>query len=128
MNIPVFIVACIMLLVVLAHVIGGTKETAAIEPQEDGSKLVTHWVQAMCAFQMLSVDLALMAALLFAVAIWDLGAAEIWIIKISSGVFFLWGVVWVVQLLWLSRPSVTLFKLPHWAVWFLCSGLLLLGL
>ena len=71
MNIPVLIVACITFLAFVAHVLGGTKETAAIEPDRAQPTLTKHWVQAMCAFQMLSVDLLVVAGALFAIALKD---------------------------------------------------------
>lgn len=126
MNIPVLIVAVIMALVVVAHVFGGTRETASIEPEGE-DKLILAWVQAMCAFQMLSVDLLAVALLLFAIVFWDLGTAEALILKLLSLLFLLWGVVWVGQVLWLKRPAAKLLKLPHWSVWLVCSGLLYFG-
>ena len=126
MNIPVLIVAIITLIAFVAHVIGGTRETAAIAPKED-DKLVVSWVQAMCAFQMLAVDLLALALLLFAIVFWDLGPGESLILQLASVLYFLWGVVWVVQVLWLKRPSATLLRLPHWIIWLLCSGLLYFG-
>ncbi len=127
MNIPVFIVACITLLAVIAHVLGGTKETAAIAPDQENDRLTAHWVQAMCAFQMLSVDLLAVALLLFAVAFVDLGPIEDQVLTALSVLFFLWGAVWVVQVLWLKKAAATLLRLPHWSVWFICSGLLYFG-
>ena len=62
MNIPVLIVACITGLAVIAHILGGTHETARLAPEPSEGKLSAHWVQAMCAFQMLSVDLAVVTA------------------------------------------------------------------
>lgn len=126
MNVPVLIVAIITLIAFIAHVFGGTRETAAIVPKED-EKLVVSWVQAMCAFQMLAVDLLALALLLFAIVFWDLGPGESLILQLASALYFLWGVVWVVQVLWLRTPSATLLRLPHWIVWLLCSGLLFFG-
>ncbi len=128
MNIPVLIIACFMVLVVLAHVLGGTRETAKIEPQDTAPNLTQHWVQAMCAFQMLSVDLLVVTVLLFAVALWDLGSAEPYVLMSLIGVFCLWGLVWIIQMRWLNRPGTGLLRLPHWIVWFVCAGILSLGL
>ena len=126
MNIPVLIVACITSLAFVAHVFGGTRETASIAPKED-QKLMVSWVQAMCAFQMLAVDLLALSLLLFAIVYWDLGSGETLILQLASALFFLWAVVWVIQVLWAKRPSVTLLRLPHWVIWFVCSGLLYFG-
>lgn len=127
MNIPILIVACITLLAFLAHLFGGTRETAAIAPDGNDEKLTAHWVQAMCAFQMLSVDLLAVAALLFVIALGDLGAFEPTITLILALLYAAWGIVWIIQVKWLKRPSVGLMRLPHWMVWFFCAGLLFLG-
>lgn len=127
MNIPALIVAGIMSLVVLAHVFGGTRETARIAPDAADSNLTRHWVQAMCAFQMLSVDLLAVTLLLFWVAIWDLGAAEDIVLKCLIALYCLWAAVWIIQLKWLGRADAGLLKLPHWTVWIICAGILTLG-
>ena len=62
LNFWVLSVACITLVAFLAHVLIGTRETATIVPPSSDDKLTTSWVQAMCAFQMLSVDLLAVAA------------------------------------------------------------------
>ena len=127
MNIPVLIVACITAFALVAHVLVGTRETAAIAPSGDNNKLTQHWVQAMCAFQMLSIDLLLVTAVLLAVAILDLGAIERSIVLILGALYLLWGVVWLAQMLWLKSRGVSLFRLPQWLVWFACAGLLFVG-
>lgn len=127
MNIPVLIVASITLLAVIAHVIGGTRETASLAPAEEDAKRIPHWVQAMCAFQMLTVDLLAVSLALFAIALWDLGPHEPSFI-IGFGLLYLaWAVAWVIQLRWLNRTSASLLRLPHWIVWLVCAALLLIG-
>jgi len=124
MDIPVLIVASVCLLAVIAHVFGGTRETAAIRPSSDDAKLTVHWVQAMCAFQMLAVDLLLVCLLLFAIAVYDLGPHESTLLLLLSILFLLWGLVWVIQVAWLKRDARYLLRLPHWLVWFVCAGIL----
>ena len=128
MNIPVLIVASIMAIAVVAHVFGGTRETARIAPDPSAPNLTRHWVQAMGAFQMLSVDLLAVSLLLFGVALWDLGPAEDLIIKGLIVLFCLWGIVWFVQVRWLKRTGAGILQLPHWVIWFFCAGLLFFGL
>lgn len=127
MNIPVLIVACITALALGAHVFVGTRETVAIAPPEGDRKRTGHWVQAMCAFQMLSVDLLLVTVALFAVAIMDFGALERSIILLFGLLYVLWGAAWVVQMQWLKAHGIRLFRLPQWLVWFACAGLLFVG-
>lgn len=127
MSISVLSVACITVIALVAHVFAGTRETAAIAPSSQGEKLTANWVQAMCAFQMLSVDLLVVSVALFTVVFFDLGPMERPVVLLLSLLFFLWGLVWVIQLRWLKRPSASLLRLPHWMIWFLCSGLLYYG-
>ncbi len=127
MNIWIFSVACITLVAFVAHVFVGTRETAAIVPASTDDKLTSNWVQAMCAFQMLSVDLLVVAAVLFAIVFFDFGPVERPVVLLLSLLFFLWGLVWVVQMKWLNRPAATLLRLPHWIIWFFCAALLYQG-
>lgn len=127
MNIWILSVACITVVACVAHVLVGTKETATIAPTSPDKKLTPNWVQAMCAFQMLSVDLLVVAIALFAIVFFDLGPVERPLVLLFSLLFFLWGLVWVIQLHWLKRPEASLLRLPHWIIWFLCSGLLYQG-
>lgn len=124
MNIPVLIVACISLLALIAHTFIGTKESASISPDENNEKLTQHWKQSMCAFQMLSVDLLLVTITLFIISLTDIISFEHELILFLSFVFFLWGVVWLAQLLWLKSKAKTYFVLFQWGFWFVCSGLL----
>lgn len=128
MEIPELIVACVCLVAVIAHVVGGTRETAALRPAESDARLTAHWVQAMCAFQMLAVDLLMVSLVLFAIAFYDLGANESTYVLLLSILFFLWGLVWVIQVVWLKKEARYLFRLPHWLVWFICSGILYWGI
>ncbi len=127
MNIWVFCVACIALAAFAAHLLVGTRETANLATAADDKTRTINWVQAMCAFQMLSVDLLVVATALFGIALFDFGPIERPIVLLLSLLFFAWGLVWIVQLRWLNRPAASLFRLPHWIIWFLCSGLLFLG-
>lgn len=127
MNAFVLVVACISSIATVAHIFGGIKETAAIAPLPGNKKLKTHWMQAMCAFQMLSVDLIIVSVALFVVAFADLEPHEGKYVLTLSFLFFLWGTVWVVQLIWLKARPSTHFRLPQGLLWFLCSGLLYIG-
>lgn len=127
MNFLVLSVACITLIAFVAHLLVGTRETASIKPASGEEHLVVNWVQAMCAFQMLSVDLLVVAIALFAIGFFDFGPVERPILRLFSLLFFLWALVWIVQLRWLNKPAANLLRLPHWIIWFLCSGLLFFG-
>lgn len=87
MNILVLIVAILLAFAVVAHVISGTRQTADIAPEK--GQLTASWVQAMCAFQMLVIDLLTVALLLGAVLIWDMGPEEQVILRLLSLLFLL---------------------------------------
>lgn len=127
MNTPVLIVAGIMTLTVVAHVIGGTRETATLEPKGGAGKAMANFVQTMCAFQMLTVDLVVVTGLLFAVALWDVLPNERMIVLGLAGYFAVQGVMWLGNVIWLRREGATVLTLPHWMVWFACAGLLIWG-
>ncbi len=127
MNIPVLIVACVTLLAVVAHVIGGTRETATLAPPAEDTKRTPHWVQAMCAFQMLAIDMLAVSLALFAIALWDMGPHEPKFIFGFGLLYLAWAAVWVIQLRWLNRTAAPLLRLPHWIVWLVCAALLLIG-
>ncbi len=134
MNIPVLIVACLSLLALTAHTIGGTKESAELRPSKgiEGDKtlegkLIYYWKQSMCGFQMLTIDLLLVTVTLFVIALTELIPFEYELTLFLSVVFFLWGLVWLIQLLWLKSKIKTYLVLGQWILWFICSGLLYWG-
>ena len=127
MNIPILIVAIFSLLAVIAHIFGGTKETASISPNESDIKLTRSWKQAMCAFQMLAVDLIAVTITMFIISLTDLISFEYELTLFLSLLYFLWGVIWLVQLAWLKSSAKTFIYLPQWIFWFAGSGLLYIG-
>jgi hypothetical protein len=127
MNIPVLIAACISLLALIAHTFFGTKETATLSPTNEDQRLIYHWKQSMCAFQMLTIDLLLVTTTLFIISVTDIISFEYELTLFFSLLFFLWGVVWLIQLLWLKTKAKTYLILAQWIFWFICSGLLFWG-
>jgi hypothetical protein len=127
MNIPILIAALIMTVAVIGHVAVGTKETATLEPVGKTDKQMAHWVQAMCAFQMLTPDLIIVTVLLYLLALTQLIPEPQLFALGFAGYFALQGVMWLGQILWLRRSGVTALSLPHWMVWLLCSVLMVLG-
>jgi len=127
MNVQILIVACVSLLAVIAHIFGGTLETASISPDKKDEKLTRNWKQSMCAFQMLAIDLLLVTVVLFVISLTDLISFEYELTLFFSLLFFLWGVVWLIQLFWLTSKAKTYLLLPQWFFWFVCSGLLYWG-
>jgi hypothetical protein len=127
MNIPVLIVASFSLLAVIAHIFGGTKETASISPNESDIKLTRSWKQAMCAFQMLAIDLIAVTIAMFTISLTEVIPFEYELTLFLSLLYFLWGVVWLIQLVWLKSNAKTFMYLPQWIFWFVGSGLLYIG-
>lgn len=136
MNYPIAIVCVLMLVCFAAHMTGGIMQSLSIEPskvaQNSGADLSINaldrnWVQVMCAFQLVSVDLLALAGVLYLLAFTELKAPRQAIGFALAGLFFLWGIVWLVQLCALKRKLKEYLLLGHWSVWFLCSGLVYWG-
>jgi len=127
MNILVLIVAIFSFLAVIAHVFGGTKETASVMPDKNNPQLTRSWKQSMCAFQMLAIDLVVVTVILLTIAVTDVIPFEKELILFLSVLYLLWGIVWLAQLFWLKSNVKTFMILPQWVFWFVCSGLLLWG-
>jgi hypothetical protein len=85
----------------------GTKETAAISPTNGNEKLIHHWKQSMCAFQMLTIDLLPVTIALFTISLTDVISFEYELTLFLSLVFLLWGLVWLIQLFWLKTKPRT---------------------
>lgn len=136
MNTPIAIVAAVTLIAFLLHISGGVWESLKIKPsrvlkgEQPTSELAIYdrmWTQSLCAFQMLGIDLLLMAIVLYLLAATGLIVQERGTALICAGVFALWGIIWLVQMLLLKRPLKEYLLLPHWAIWFVCSLLVYYG-
>lgn len=135
MNIPILITACITLLTFLAHLIVGSMETAQLQPKRlttvetisNYDTVERHWMQSMCAFQIVSVDLLVVAILLFAIALTDWVPLERIITQGLAVLFLLWAFSWLASLLWYKRPPRDYLLLSQWAFFLLCAGLLFWG-
>ncbi len=136
MNYPIAIVCGMMLVCFAAHLSGGVIQSLSIKPSKVAKRygadlsldvLDRNWVQVMCAFQLVSVDLLALAGVLYLLAFTELLAPRQAIGFALAGLFFLWGVVWLVQLGTLKRKLKEYLLLGHWSVWFLCSGLVYWG-
>lgn len=135
MNYQLATVAAITTVAFFAHVFGGIPQSLAAEPAKLADKgkvhdLETpqrHWVQLMCAFQLVTVDLLAVSALLFLVALTDVFVQKQLIGFSLSALYFLWGCSWVVQLLALKRPPKDYLLLGQWIFWFGCSALIYWG-
>ncbi len=135
MNIQVFIVACITALAFIAHLFVGTRESLSISPLKIGAKsnsrdldsLDKNWIQSMCAFQMISVDLLILSGLLFVTSLTDIVPFERVLLLSLSALYLLWGLAWLIQLLALKAKLKNYFNLGQWIFWLISSGLLYWG-
>ena len=135
MNHQLAIVACVTALAFLAHVLVGVPQSLTAEPAKladkakaDGLEIPQrHWVQLMCAFQLVTVDLLALSVLLFLLAFTDVLVQKQMIGFSLSVLYFLWGCSWLLQLFTLKRPAKDYLLLGQWLFWFGCSALIYWG-
>lgn len=134
MNYPILMAGVLIFLALLAHLFIGSREALSTRPasplanvKAKADEIERHWVQSLCAFQMVSVDLGVLSVLLLVVGATDRIPGRSTIAMIAAGVVSLWGVAWLLQLLALRRPVIDYVKLPQWILWFVCTGLLWWG-
>jgi hypothetical protein len=136
LNYPIAIAGGLTLLAFVAHITGGIKQSLSIAPAkiagpqvEQGALdiLDRNWVQAMCAFQLVTIDLLALLGVLYLLAFTNVLAPKQSIAFAVAAVYFLWGCSWLVQLFALKRRPRDYLFLGHWAFWFLCAGLIYWG-
>jgi hypothetical protein len=131
MNYPITVAGAIVSLAFLAHTFVGTREALAARPNGSGSvdaaTTERNWVQSLCAFQLVTVDLLVLAILLVILGTTDFLADRREIALILAGFFALWGAAWLLQLVVLRRGRNDYLMLCQWIFWFICSGLLFWG-
>jgi len=131
-NYPITAALALILLAFFAHITGGLIESLSVRPARNGGasnsasdydRIERNWVQLICAFQLVSVDLAAVAIVLYLLAFTDYLMPAQSIAVGMSLLFVLWGISWLLQLSFLKRPARDYLFLGHWSFWFLCSGL-----
>lgn len=129
MNLPFAIVGVLVLVALLAHVFMGLRETLSIHPERDGAdgptsaRLERNWMQALCAFQLVSVDLLVLASFALLLAFTDV-VPQRRLVANALGVFFaFWGLAWLIQLVVLRAPRRNYLLLGQWILWFVCAAL-----
>lgn len=134
MSVPILIAAAIIFIAFVAHTIVGNREALTTRPSAsngvssgDSATVERNWVQSLCAFQMVTVDLFVLSLLLFALAVTELVPARREVALATSVFFALWGLAWLIQLLILRRRLRDYLILSQWLFWFVCSGLLYWG-
>ena len=135
MNYPIAIAGCLTALAFLAHIFGGIRETLSTAPERLAEKtsipnfetVERNWVQSVCAFQLVTVDLLVLSTLLFVLVFTDIIEPKKWVALALAAFYALWGVAWLVQLLALKRRAKDFLLLGHWLFWFGCAGLIFWG-
>ena len=135
MNYQLAIVGGLTVLVLFAHVFGGIRQSLSVEPAKlaDKQKLANfetldrNWVQSMCAFQLVTVDLLALSALLFFLAFTEVFVQKQLIGFALAAFYFLWGCAWLLQIVALKRKAMDYLVLGHWSFWFVCSALIYWG-
>ena len=100
---------------------------AAVSTPSTRGELTRHWAQAMCVFQLVSVDLLLVTIAALLLAFTDVLPAKRDIGLFIAAYLGAWGVVWLVQLTAVKVERRTYYMLGHWMLFFLCAALMAWG-
>ncbi|WP_281953426.1 hypothetical protein [Rothia dentocariosa] len=138
--VPFVIAGALMALAFGAHVFIGTRETLSLRPvahpantenmvsaPANHTELSRHWAQAMCAFQLVSIDLLLITIVTFLLAFTDLLPAKREIGLFIAAYLGAWGFVWLVQLAAVKVERRTYYMLGQWMLFFLCAAFMVWG-
>jgi hypothetical protein len=94
MNIPFLAAALLLTVAFLAHLLVGTRETLSLSPdgKERTEQKRRNWIQALCAFQLVSVDLLLLAIVAYLLAATQILEARREIACFMATYLGMWGV------------------------------------
>lgn len=105
MNKPWLAAALLLNLALLAHLFVGTRETMSLKPTEETFSLKPlderrqHWLQALGAFQLVTVDLLLLTVAGYLLAATEVfGAARRPVALFMATYLFAWTMAWLLQL------------------------------
>lgn len=139
MVVPFLMTGVLMALALGAHLFVGTRETLSLHPTERSAaadtehdaatraELNRHWAQAMCAFQLVSIDLFVVTFAAFLLGFTDVLPAKREIGLFLAAYLGAWGVVWLVQLAAVKAKLRTYYILEQWMLFFLCAALMMWG-
>lgn len=129
MNYPIIIAGIIVFMAFIAHTFVGIREAMSTRPSayEKTPTIERNWVQSMCAFQMVTIDLFALSILLLILGATEMLPARKEFALYTSLFLVLWGVAWFIQILVLRRSLKDYLMLSQWAFWFACAGLLFWG-
>ena len=140
MVVPFAMAGALIALALGAHIFVGTRETLSLRPvahpantenmvrvPANHTELSRHWAQAMCAFQLVSIDLLLITIVTFLLAFTDLLPAKREIGLFIAAYLGAWGFVWLVQLAAVKVERRTYYMLGQWMLFFLCAAFMVWG-
>ena len=140
MVVPFVMAGVLMALAFGAHIFVGTRETLSLRPvahsantentvsaPANHTELSRHWTQAMCVFQLVSIDLLLITIVTFLLAFTDLLPAKREIGLFIAAYLGAWGFVWLVQLAAVKVERRTYYMLGQWMLFFLCAAFMVWG-
>lgn len=134
MNYPITVARVLVLLAFFAHTFVSIREAMSTRPvgasgaNDAQAKIIErNWVQSLCAFQLVTIDLFVLAIVLLVLGTTEFFAARRELALGLAGFFLLWGLAWLIQLLVLRRRLRDYLVLSQWFFWFVCTGLLLWG-
>ena len=126
-NFPILLAALLTSLAFFAHSFVGVREALSTRPLTTDKNIQRHWRQSMGVFQLVTVDLLLLSGLLWVLALTDRLSFERELTLGLSGWFLLWGLAWLLQLLFLTRDKKDYLALGQWLLWLLNAALLYCG-
>lgn len=131
---PILAAGFLVLMAFLAHTLIGIREAMSIRPNtgtdcagEKAAALERNWVQSLCAFQLVTVDLLFLSAGLLMLGGTDWLPARREVALAAACFFALWGVAWVLQIAALRRPRRDYLLLGQWGLWLACAALVWWG-
>jgi len=137
MDLFYLVAGFLVALTFFAHIIFGTKESLNARPNDQQtadrvdvdstSKKQQYWMQSMCAFQLVTVDLFIVGIILFAMGLTEVISFETELAYCLAVYFFLWAIAWLVQLSFLKKSNKQYYLLGQWAIFMLIGGLILGG-
>jgi hypothetical protein len=134
MNYPIAAAGGLTLIALLAHWAGAFRQVLVTAParltersRENYETIERNWVMAVCAFQMVAIDLCALTALLFLLAFTQFITPGKPVALCLAVFYAAWGLAWLTQLLCFKRPINEFFILGQWFYWFVCAVLIYWG-
>lgn len=86
-----------------------------------------HWTQALCVFQLVSVDLILLTLTVWLLALTDILPARQELACLIATWLGLWCLAWLVQLAAVKSTRKNYGLLGQWVLFLVCAGLMCWG-